>query len=90
VEGNRSRLLLRAVDDLSLVASVEIDIDNGQVYPLFPVDGIFDSRTEEIDWLSMPLDPGERVITVAVTDRQGNTAVRKVSSASGMTPQGGP
>jgi hypothetical protein len=77
LEGNRARLLLRAVDAVSLVASVEIDIDNGQVYPLFPVDGLFDSRTEEIDWLSMPLDPGERVITVAVTDRRGNTSVRK-------------
>ncbi len=77
VEGRRGRLQVRVVDPISLVSSVEIDIDNEDTYVLFPEDGLFDERTESIDWQSMELEPGEHVMTVAATDRQGNTQVEK-------------
>lgn len=77
VEGDRARLRLRAVDAVSFISAVEIDIDNDDSYPLFPSDGFYDDREERVDWLSGSLKPGEHVLTVAVTDRQGNTAVAK-------------
>lgn len=77
-EGRKARLEVRVIDEVSFVSSVEIDIDNEDAYPLFSEDGLFDEQEESIDWLSMELDPGEHVLTVAATDRQGNTEVRKV------------
>lgn len=78
VEGRKARLSLRAIDALSIVTSVEVDIDNDDTFPLFPVDGLFDQREESVDWTSGELKPGEHVVTVAATDRAGNTEVRKV------------
>lgn len=76
-EGRRARLILRTADAVSILAAVEIDIDNETSFPLFPVDGLFDQRAESLDWTSGDLEPGEHVLTVAVTDRAGNTEVRK-------------
>lgn len=76
-EGRKARLEAKVVDEVSFVSSVEVDIDNEEAWPLFSEDGLFDEREESINWLSMELEPGEHVLTIAVTDRQGNTEVRK-------------
>lgn len=76
-EGRKARLEARLIDKVSFVSSVEIDIDNEEAFPLFSKDGLYDEREETIDWLSSELEPGEHVLTIAVTDRQGNTEVRK-------------
>lgn len=76
--GDRARLTCRIVDDLSLVSSIKVDLDGGDAYPIFPEDGFLDAREETVDWTTPALQPGEHVLTIAVTDRAGNTAVAKV------------
>lgn len=73
----RGRLSFTAVDNLSLVSTIEADIDNGDPFPIYPQDGLLDETREEVEWETPQLEPGEHVITVAVTDRRGNTGVAK-------------
>ena len=54
-----------------------MDLNNGDSYPLLPVDGLLDQRRERFEWRTEQLDPGEYVATVNATDREGNTATGK-------------
>ena len=77
----RARVRADISDSLSLISSIEIDFDGGDAYPIFTEDGFLDEREETIDWASPALEAGEHVLTLAVTDRAGNTTVaRKVFS----------
>lgn len=72
-----ARVTFKASDALSLISSVRIDFDGGDILPVQPKDAFFDETTEEFDWESSGLDAGEHVLTVAVTDRNGNTTVQR-------------
>lgn len=73
----RTRVQFKVSDALSLISSIQADIDNGDTYPIFPKDTFFDQQAEEIDWETPELEAGEHVITIGVTDRRGNTSVAK-------------
>ena len=77
VRGRRATLVVEVEDDLSLIAALHIDIDNGDVFPLAPQDRLIDQRAERFEWQTSELEPGEHTITIAVTDREGNSAVNK-------------
>ena len=73
----RATIELELEDDLSLIASLKVDIDNGDIHPLSPIDGLIDQRRERFEWQTPILDPGEHVATFVATDRQGNSTVNK-------------
>ena len=66
------------MDDLSLISSVKMDIDNGDAMPVFPTDGLLDERREQFQVRTQELAAGEHVATIVATDRVGNTNVTKV------------
>ncbi len=72
-----ARVTFKASDALSLISSVKIDFDGGDILPVQPEDAFFDETAEEFDWESSDLDTGEHVLTIAVTDRNGNTTVQR-------------
>ena len=78
VEGNQAVITLEASDKLSLLASVKVDLDNRDEYPLLPVDGVMDQQSERFRWQTKPLRPGEHVATISITDARGNTVVDKL------------
>ncbi|HOR29062.1 MAG TPA: fibronectin type III domain-containing protein [Candidatus Sumerlaeota bacterium] len=78
VDGLKATITFRLRDELSLISSVKVDIDNGDSYPLLPVDGMADELSEEYRFVTPALDPGEHVATFNATDREGNTQVRKI------------
>jgi len=82
-EGARARITFGVSDELSLIAEVKVDIDNGDSYPLLPTDGIVDQQREAFDWLTPPLKAGEHVATFSATDSRGNTAIQKILFKTG-------
>lgn len=80
---DRAEISIKIVDDLSLIASVTLDWDGGDAYPILPTDGFFDQTTERFEWTTPRLPNGEHVLTVNATDRRGNMSVRKVIFRTG-------
>jgi hypothetical protein len=66
-----------AVEDaMSYIQKAVYKIDSYEYWKvIFPADGIFDSRREELSLQTETLSPGEHTITIQVTDAAGNTAV---------------
>jgi hypothetical protein len=77
VNGRDVNLRVVLKDSTSILSSLQVDIDNGDVYPVFPVDGILDQLEEEFEFSMSGLEPGEHVATFNATDVQGNTSVKK-------------
>jgi hypothetical protein len=77
VRDKQALIRLEGVDDLSILSSLMIDLDNGDAMPIPPVDGLLDQRAERFEWRTPDLEPGEHVATLALTDRRGNTTVKK-------------
>jgi hypothetical protein len=78
VNGDRAVISLEGSDDLSILSALVVDIDNGDTLPVLPVDGLIDQRNERFEWQTARLKPGEHVATVVLTDRRGNSSVKKV------------
>lgn len=78
VEGTRAVLTLTAADKTSLLATVRVDLDGSDPYPLQPLDGVMDEQRESFSLEMKDLKPGEHVATISVTDARGNSAVDKV------------
>lgn len=78
VSGRRATIRIEVQDEISILAALKIDIDNGDALPLLPVDGLLDERIESFEWQTGLLEPGEHVATVVATDRLGNSSVKKV------------
>lgn len=78
VEGKQALITFDAADNISLLSSVRVDVDNGFDTPVLPVDGVTDQSRESYSWRTKMLKPGEHVATIAVTDARGNTTVEKV------------
>jgi hypothetical protein len=66
-----------AVEDaMSYIQKSVYKIDNDEHWKvIFPADGIFDSKREELLIKTEALSPGEHTITIQATDAGGNTAV---------------
>lgn len=78
LDGRRAVLTFNAADAVSLMSSVRVDLDNGDDFPLLPVDGVMDQPRESFRWQTKALSPGEHVATITATDARGNTSVDKV------------
>jgi hypothetical protein len=77
--GNVCRLTGRAVDALTPIARLEYGVDGGDWRALFPVDRIFDARTEEFDFSPGPLPAGAHAIAVRAVDQENNVGTAGVT-----------
>jgi hypothetical protein len=66
-----------ASDDASLLQQAEYSLDAGAWQPVYPDDGILDSRAESFTIRLADLPPGEHLITLRVRDRAGNAGLGK-------------
>jgi hypothetical protein len=76
VEGRQS-VRFEASDAASLLQQAEYSIDAGSWQPVYPDDGILDSRNESFTIRLADLPPGEHLITLRVRDRTGNAGLAK-------------
>ena len=75
----RESVTFEAADEASALAAAEYAIDAGKWVPIYPTDGIPDSRRESF---TIPLDglsQGEHLLTLRVRDRAGNAGLGKAS-----------
>ena len=66
-----------ASDAASLLQQAEYSLDAGSWQPVYPDDGILDSRSELFTIRLTDLPPGEHLITLRVRDRAGNAGLGK-------------
>ncbi len=65
-------------DATSILVAAHYTLDAGDPRYLLPADGIFDSREEEFSFTITELQaPGEHIVSLLVTDAQGNSTVKK-------------
>ncbi|NLX14873.1 MAG: hypothetical protein GXY44_14655 [Phycisphaerales bacterium] len=71
---NHVRIHARLEDTASRIKSVSYKVDNQADWmPLAADDGIFDSRSETVTFTVEDLEPGPHLISLRVSDEQGNT-----------------
>jgi len=78
IEGRRARVAIEAADLTSTLTQAEVAIDTGDWRPVFPRDGIIDSKSESFSFLSGDLTPGEHVIAFRVYDQNDNAGMGKL------------
>jgi hypothetical protein len=78
LENRRARVAIEAADQTSTLNQAEVAIDTGDWRPVFPRDGIIDSKTESFSYLSGDLTPGEHVIAFRVYDQNDNAGMGKL------------
>ena len=73
---NTYQITCSVEDSMSYIQKAVYKIDNDENWKvIFPADGIFDSKREELLLQSGELPSGEHTITIQATDAAGNTAV---------------
>jgi hypothetical protein len=77
-EGTRSTIAFEVRDDLSAVARVDYSLDGDRWVPVYPKDGIADSRTESFE---VTVDDAAGGVVLRAAD-----ALNNVSSARGTAP----
>ncbi len=78
LEKNRARIAIDAEDVTSTLTQAEIAIDTGEWRPVFPKDGIIDSKSESFSILSGDLVTGEHVIAFRTYDQNDNAGMGKL------------
>jgi hypothetical protein len=78
IENRRVRVAIDAVDQTSILNQAEVAIDTGDWRPLFPKDGILDSKSESFSYISGDLAAGEHVIAFRVYDQNDNAGLGKL------------
>jgi hypothetical protein len=78
IENRRVRIAIDAVDQTSTLTQAEVAIDTGDWRPIFPKDGIIDSKSESFTYASGDLTPGEHVIAFRVYDQNDNAGMSKL------------
>jgi hypothetical protein len=78
IEKTRARVAIEAVDSTSTLNSAEIAVDTGDWRPVFPKDGILDSKAESFSYISSELTSGEHVIAFRVYDQNDNAGMGKL------------
>jgi sugar lactone lactonase YvrE len=73
----RQAVRFDASDEASLLQQAEYSLDAGSWQPVYPDDGILDSRNESFTIRLADLPPGEHLITLRVRDRTGNAGLGK-------------
>jgi hypothetical protein len=78
LEGRHARVAIDAVDQTSTLSQAEVAIDTGEWRPVFPKDGILDSKSDSFSFVSGELTPGEHVIAFRVYDQSDNAGMSKL------------
>jgi hypothetical protein len=79
ISGNDVHISFRAQDLTSAMDSAAYVLDSHQDWQaIFPVDKIFDSPDESVEFTIKGLAPGEHQVTIRVTDVAGNQAVQTI------------
>jgi hypothetical protein len=78
VVGTRVRIAIEAADPTSTLNQAEVSIDTGEWRPVFPKDGIIDSKSESFTYFSPELPAGEHVIAFRVYDQNDNVGMNKL------------
>ena len=78
IERGRVRIAIEAVDQTSTLNQAEVSVDTGDWQPVFPEDGIIDSKSESFTWLSSELPGGEHVVAFRIYDQNDNAGLAKL------------
>jgi hypothetical protein len=78
IENRRARVAIEAADQTSTLNQAEVAIDTGDWRPVFPKDGIIDSKSESFSYLSGDLTPGEHIIAFRIYDQNDNAGMGKL------------
>lgn len=78
VEGGRGVVEATATGTLVRLIEASYAVDGSRWSSAFPVDGIFDSKTETLRIRTEPLRPGTHVVVVRVRDAAGNVGTADV------------
>jgi hypothetical protein len=78
IDNRKARVAIEAADQTSTLTLAEVAIDTGDWRPVFPKDGIIDSKSESFSYLSGDLTPGEHVIAFRVYDQNDNAGMGKL------------
>ena len=66
-------------DNLSPIRSAHYNIDAGDWMTVFPVDGVFDSLSEKVEFTAAELEEGEHTVVLKAVDYYGNTGAGKTT-----------
>jgi hypothetical protein len=72
-KGGRAVVEVVATDGLVRLTEASIAVDGKKWLPLFPADGLFDSKTETFRFETDALPPGTHVIVARVRNAAGHT-----------------
>jgi hypothetical protein len=79
ITGNDVQISFRAQDLSSRIASAEYALDSSADWQtVLPVDNIFDSPDESVNFTIKGLSPGAHQVTIRVTDEPGNQGLQTV------------
>jgi hypothetical protein len=78
LENRHARVAIEAADQTSTLTQAEVAIDTGDWRPVFPKDGIIDSKSESFSYLSGELTSGEHVVAFRVYDQNDNAGMGKL------------
>jgi hypothetical protein len=78
IENRRVRVAIDVLDPTSTLNQAEISIDTGMWRPVFPNDGIIDSKAESFSYVSGDLSTGEHVIAFRTYDQNDNVGMGKL------------
>ncbi len=78
ITGRRVGIAIDAADPTSTLNHAEVSIDTGEWRPVFPTDGILDSKSETFTYVSPELSQGEHVIAFRIYDQVDNAGMGKL------------
>ena len=78
IEGRRAGIAIDAADPTSTLSHAEVSIDTGEWRPVFPTDGILDSKSEGFTYVTPELSQGEHVIAFRIYDQVDNVGMGKL------------
>lgn len=88
IHGREATLEATATDPLVRLTSASFAVNGKRWIGVFPVDGLFDSKSESFRFKTGPLKAGTHVLVLRVTDAAGNTGSADVVFA--LEPAAGP
>jgi hypothetical protein len=78
LEGNTVRIAIDVADPTSTLNQAEVSVDTGEWRPIFPDDGIIDSKSESFTWASGDMSSGEHVLAFRIYDENDNVGMGKL------------
>ena len=71
-DGDRAVLEASATDPLVRLTEASFAVSGKRWANIFPVDGLFDSKTESFNFKTEPLQPGTHVLVLRIKNAAGN------------------